>query len=97
MSMQAPVCQSCGMVIRWLADEGTDASGHLVTDYCHHCFAGGSFIEPWISMQEMVDRSAKRMTEWGIMPSEEATALMCETIPKLRRWREARRGHFAPT
>jgi hypothetical protein len=37
-------------------------------------------------MQEMIDRCIKIMSEKGIMPEQQAKALMNQTIPMLKRW-----------
>jgi hypothetical protein len=90
-----PYCQSCGMPLG-KEDFGTDAQDCPVSDYCRFCFAHGAYTAPKISMQEMIDRAVEIMAERGIMPEERAWSLMTEVIPKLKRWREARRGHLVP-
>lgn len=67
-------------------DFGTDPAGYRVNDFCRHCFAGGAFTDPGISMQAMLDRCVTVMTEKGIMPATQARALMAESLPRLKRW-----------
>lgn len=83
------VCQSCAMPLSSRADFGTDAMGHLVSDYCHFCFVNGGFSEPEISMQGMIDKCVAVMAQRGIMPRAEAQAHMTRLLPTLKRWRAA--------
>lgn len=83
---RGPFCQSCSMPLAKPEDFGTDPQGFRINDYCHHCFANGNFTEPKITMQEMIDRCIKIMAEKGIMPEQQAKALMIQTIPMLKRW-----------
>ena len=90
------VCQSCGMPLLAREDFGTDAHGSAVEHYCRHCLAGGAFTAPCISMQDMIEHSVAVMTQQGIMPDADARTLLGELLPRLKRWREARRGYFTP-
>ena len=49
----APVCQSCGMPLEKSDDFGTEADGSQSKEYCTHCFQGGSFTHPDITMQQL--------------------------------------------
>ena len=84
---KGPFCQSCGMPLGRPDDFGTAADGLRVNDYCHFCFQGGSFTEPAITRQAMIDRCADIMARQGIMPRAQASTLMTELIPTLKRWR----------
>ncbi len=83
---RGPFCQSCSMPLTKPEDFGTDPHGYRINDYCQHCFANGAFTEPNITIQEMIDRCIKIMAEKGIMPEQQAKALMNQTIPMLKRW-----------
>lgn len=85
--LSGPFCQSCGMPLGRPRDFGTAANGVRVNDYCHFCFHGGSFTEPAITKQAMIDRCADIMAQRGIIPMAEARRLMTEVIPSLKRWR----------
>jgi hypothetical protein len=86
---RGPFCQSCGMPLGSSAHLGTDATGHLVSEYCHFCFVNGAFTAPEISMQGMIDRCVDVMEQQGIMPRAQAQALMTGMLPTLKRWRAA--------
>jgi hypothetical protein len=68
-------------------DFGTAANGLTVNNYCRFCFQGGSFTEPAITKQAMIERCADIMAQQGIMAKTEAETLMTEVIPNLERWR----------
>lgn len=82
-----PFCQSCAMPLGKPEDFGTDTAGYRVNDYCHYCFANGSFTEPDISMRAMIDKCVGLMATQGIMPETQARALMTDVMPRLKRWR----------
>lgn len=82
-----PFCQSCSMPLKRPEDFGVDAAGFRVNLYCRHCYAGGAFTEPDISMAQMLDRSVAIMDKTGIMPAAEARALLERIMPMLERWR----------
>jgi hypothetical protein len=68
-------------------DFGTDARGFRVADYCHFCYVHGAFVNPAMSMQEMIDLCVGVMAKQGLMPQAEARTLLTQVIPKLKRWR----------
>ncbi len=93
MSFQKPLgpfCQSCSMPLRSPDDFGTDEAGYRVNDYCRHCFVRGAFTEPAITMEQMLDRCVRVMADQQIMPAGRARALMQETLPLLKRWKQLR-------
>ena len=69
-------------------DFGTTANGFRINDYCHYCFQNGSFTEPDINMQCMIDKCTGIMAQQGIMPEPQARVLMNEVIPRLKRWQK---------
>lgn len=85
-----PFCQSCGMPLGKPEDFGTDHAGYRVNDYCRHCFAGGEFTDPDVTLPKMIDHCAGVMSARGIMPEMEARVLMSDVLPRMKRWR--RRG-----
>ena len=84
--LKGPFCQSCGMPLQKPEDFGTAANGFRVNDYCHFCFQNGAFTEPHINMQDMIDKCISIMARQGIMPEQQAKALMTDVIPRLKRW-----------
>jgi len=85
---KGPFCQSCGMPLEKPDDFGTAANGFRINDYCRYCFQNGSFAEPGLSMQDMIDKCIGIMKQQEIMPEAQAKALMTEVIPKLKRWQQ---------
>jgi hypothetical protein len=83
---KGPFCQSCGMPLQKPEDFGSGADGFRINDYCRFCFQNGSFTEPNISMQDMIDKCVGIMTQQAIMPENQARTLMTEMLPKLKRW-----------
>ena len=84
--LKGPFCQSCGMPLQKPEDFGTAANGFRVNDYCHFCFQNGAFTGPHINMQGMIDKCISMMARQGIMPEQQAKALMTDVIPRLKRW-----------
>ena len=78
-------CQSCAMP---LGDEelyATNADGSKNEEYCIYCFKDGEFTSD-ISMEEMRDFCIKKMVEVNPeMDENEASAMMHEVFPKLKR------------
>lgn len=78
-------CQSCGMPLK--RDEkggGTNADGSVSGMYCSHCYQGGQFTQPDISVSEMQSLVKDKMKTMGF-PGFLAT-LFTRNIPKLKRW-----------
>lgn len=79
-------CQSCGMPLK--RDEqggGTNADGTRSDRYCSHCFAGGRFTLPDITLQEMQTRVRDKLREFGFPGF--LTGFFTRRIPSLERWR----------
>ncbi len=79
-------CQSCGMPLS--RDErggGTNTDGSKSAMYCSHCFEGGRFTFPEITVSEMQERVKGKLKEAGF-PGFIA-GLLTRKIPKLERWR----------
>lgn len=78
-------CQSCAMP---LTDElfGTNADGTKNEDYCMYCFNDGEFTSD-MSMEEMMNFCIEKMVEvHPEIDKDEASAMMKEVFPKLKRW-----------
>jgi len=85
---QGPFCQSCSMPLTEPDSFGTEANGSQSEDYCSYCYADGAFIGD-ISMDEMVDISAKGMSEATGTPVAEAQTMLRQILPSLKRWSAA--------
>jgi hypothetical protein len=64
---------------------GTDADGSVSTTYCSHCYVGGTFTLPDITLDQMKDRVRGKLVEMGF-PGFLA-GLFTRNIAKLERWR----------
>ena len=78
-------CQSCAMP---MTDElfGTNADGTKNEEYCMYCFKDGEFTSD-MSMEEMMSFCIDKMVEvHPEIDKKEASAMMMEVFPKLKRW-----------
>jgi hypothetical protein len=87
---RGPFCQSCAMPLAKPEDFGTEASGVRSNDYCAYCYKDGAFVTPNMTMEQMRDFCVDKMVELGVMPRDQATTLMRQTMPKLKRWSSGR-------
>lgn len=87
MQEKGPFCQSCGMPMHKPEDFGTEADGTRNNDYCSYCFQNGAFTAPEMNVEQMIEFCTNVMDEQKIMPREEASAMLKEMLPKLKRWR----------
>ncbi len=67
-------------------DFGTDIGGRIEQCYCNSCIKNGAFIEPDISVQEMISRVTESMVRDADMTPEQAGAFARVVIPTLKRW-----------
>ncbi len=84
--MKGPFCQSCAMPLTKPEDFGTESYGIRNNDYCVYCYKDSAFTMPNITMEQMRDFCIDKMDEMKVMPREQASALMHEVMPKLKRW-----------
>jgi hypothetical protein len=83
--MREKHCQSCGMPLS--KDEhggGTEANGEKTTIYCSHCYAGGRFTQPGLTVAEMQDLVRGKMKEMRVPGF--LGYFFVRKIPKLKRW-----------
>ena len=81
-------CQSCSMPLK--RDEkggGTNADGTKSAMYCSHCYEGGKFTRPNVTVGEMQAFVKNKLKEMGF-PGFLA-GLFTKGIPKLERWKAA--------
>ena len=79
-------CQSCAMPLTGDELWGTNADGSKNEDYCIYCYKDGEFTSD-MSMDEMMNFCIDKMVE--VHPEfdkAEASAMMKEVFPKLKRW-----------
>jgi CRISPR/Cas system-associated protein Cas10 (large subunit of type III CRISPR-Cas system) len=79
-------CQSCGMP---LADGffGTEKDQVENQEFCKFCYQDGSYLQPEISMQEMIDMSVNNMMSEQGYDESYSRELANQFIPTLKRWR----------
>jgi hypothetical protein len=63
---------------------GTEANGARSADFCSHCYAGGKFTAPDLTVEQMIERVQGKMREMHI-PGFLARRFTKE-IPALKRW-----------
>jgi hypothetical protein len=82
-------CQSCGMPLK--RDEkggGTEVDGSRSAKFCSHCYVGGKFTLPDLTVVQMQDRVREKLVEFGF--PKFLTGFFTRNIPKLERWQTAR-------
>ena len=82
---EGPVCQSCGMPLSM--DEkggGTEDDGSRSAEYCSHCYHGGTFTLPDLTVDQMTARVKAKMLEMSV-PESVATG-MASQVRGLKRW-----------
>ena len=81
-------CQSCGMPLK--ADPqggGTNADGTRSRQYCGYCHAGGRFVSPDMTIDEMRALVIEKLRERGY-PGFVAR-FFASGLDRLKRWRPA--------
>lgn len=82
-----PICQSCAMILKALDDKGTEVDGTRSEDYCCYCYEAGEFIEPEITLKEMIEESISNTAKSLDITIEEAKKYLESLLPTLKRWR----------
>jgi len=82
------ICQSCGLPVE---DDkfGKNPNGTYSEDYCQSCYEDGEFNEPTIRMEDMIERSARKMAEDTDISEEDAKRKLEKLFPTLKRWNDA--------
>ena len=85
-----PRCQSCGMPISAaFANLGSNADGSSSETYCSFCYQKGTFTQPELTVDQMIQMSIGNMTGDDLrMPLDKATELANRVIPTLGRWKK---------
>lgn len=87
-------CQSCGQPLAAFKSQtgetksnfSTDAKGAVVEEYCDSCYRLGSFMEPDLTLDQMLERSIKKMERELGVSEEQAQVMANALIPQLKRW-----------
>lgn len=78
-------CQSCGMpMTRDPGRGGTESDGSRSGMYCSHCYAGGKFTDPDMTLEQMTERVRGKMRQMGVPLF--LGYFFTRSMPKLKRW-----------
>lgn len=89
MQPEGTFCQSCGMPLSKPEDYGTESDSSKCEKYCSYCYQNGEFTEPDMTLEEMIEISAKGWSEQDPDISlKQAKKQLEQFIPHLERWRE---------
>jgi hypothetical protein len=75
------------MSIITLDDKGTEADGTPSDDYCCDCYEAGEFVEPEITLKEMIETSISTTAKELSISMDEARSYLESPLPTLKRWR----------
>ena len=81
----ASICQSCAMEMAEGSDFGTEADETLSVDYCTHCYQGGEFVDPDLTIEQM-SAIAADFIEADDVTMAEAKAISKTLLSDLKRW-----------
>lgn len=81
------ICQSCGLPVE---DDkyGSNPDGTKSEFYCADCYEEGEFNEPTIRMEDLIERSARKMAEDGEISEDDAKRKLEKLFPTLKRWND---------
>lgn len=80
------MCQSCAMPLSGEELLGTEKNGTKTSEYCIYCYEKGTFKQPGMTMEQMIEICVPHMEAKG-MSRDQARALLQQHLPKLKRWR----------
>ena len=81
-------CQSCSMPLKRDEDRGTETDGSRSAKFCVHCYAGGKFKQPDMTVEQMQVLVRDKMVEMGF--PKFLCGFFTKSIPKLERWQASR-------
>ena len=67
------------------SDFGTEADETLSVDYCTHCYQGGEFVDPDLTIEQM-SAIAADFIEADDVTMAEAKAISKTLLSELKRW-----------
>ncbi|MBX4196517.1 zinc ribbon domain-containing protein [Candidatus Pacearchaeota archaeon] len=80
-------CQSCGINLA-PSTHGSNKDGTPNMDYCSKCFQRGSFTQPSLNIQGMIQKLAENISAQLRIPEGRARILASAIIPLLKRWKQ---------
>ena len=84
--MEIKICQSCGMPMRKIKDYGIFINRNRSKEYCCFCFQKGEFVNPDITVEQMINQVAVIMANKMRMTEEKARGMAEKFVPRLKRW-----------
>jgi hypothetical protein len=75
------------MPIRAPEDYGTNEDGSTTREYCHYCFRDGSFSEPLMTMEQMINKLTIIGMDKQNLSEDESRKNAERTLPDLKRWK----------
>jgi len=75
------------LTLETIDDKGTESDGTRSDDYCDDCYNAGEFIEPEITIKEMIEKNLSTTAKSLNLNTEEAKNYLESLLPTLRRWR----------
>jgi len=86
--MKKQFCQSCCMPMSKNEEFGTNTDGTINSEYCAYCFKDGKYVDPDITMEEMLQLGLKGIEESDM--NRFMKILIKKSYPsqikKLKRW-----------
>lgn len=82
-------CQSCLIPLLKEEDYGEEQGGVKNQDFCIHCYKEGDFVNPELTMEDMVEKFASFHEKMHIT-HEEAKKIALKSLPHMKRWRKKR-------
>jgi len=91
---ETPVCQSCAMPLKEIADFGTNDDNTATSEYCTHCYQKGSFTHNR-TLEEMVESNLRFLNEFNAesgtgFSEEEARTVLKMHLATLKRWQASK-------
>jgi hypothetical protein len=80
------ICQSCAVSLKDPEIKGTESDGTINDDYCCDCYESGEFIEPELTIKEMIELSIETTSKSRNITLEEAKKYLEFLLPTLKRW-----------
>lgn len=81
---RGPFCQSCHMPLTRPEEFGSDECGYRVDDYCRHCYIGGAFTDPDVTLEQVMDRCVSIMARRNIIPEAKAGDVLHRVMPRMK-------------
>ena len=80
------LCQSCAMPIKTPKDCGSNSDETPNQEYCFYCYKNGAFVEPNITLEQMIEKVTKMIKKMGV--NQKNIERSKNTIPTLKRWKQ---------